>query len=44
MQYFLLPLFLVVFSELLGNIFLNKFNLSSFTFNGLFGLVLILKI
>lgn len=44
MQYFLLPLFLVVFSELLGNITLNKFNLSSFTFNGLFGFVLILGI
>lgn len=42
MQYFLLPLFLVVFSELLGNVFLNKFKSSSFKFNGLFGFVLIL--
>lgn len=42
MQYFLLPLFLVIFSELLGNVFLNKFKLSSFKFNGLFGFVLIL--
>ena len=42
MQYFLLPLFLVLFSELLGNVFLNKFKLSSFKFNGVFGFVLIL--
>lgn len=42
MQYFLLPLFLVLFSELLGNVFLNKFKFSSFKFNGLFGFVLIL--
>lgn len=42
MQHFLLPLFLVIFSELFGNVFLNKFKLSSFIFNGLFGFVLIL--
>lgn len=44
MQYFLLPLFIVIFSELLGNVFLNKFKFSLFKFNELFGFVLILKI
>lgn len=44
MQYFILPIFLSVFSELLGTSFLNKFKIKGFRFNGLIGFSLIMAL
>lgn len=44
MQYFVLPVLLVIFSEILGTIVLEKYNLKKLKFNGLVGFCIILGI